>query len=27
MAMIWWLRTEAREVIEAARTGRHDDDD
>ena len=26
LAMIWWIRGEAREAIEAARTGRHDDD-
>lgn len=27
LAMIWWIRGEAREAIEAARTGRHCDDD
>jgi divalent metal cation (Fe/Co/Zn/Cd) transporter len=26
LAMIWWIRGEAREALEAARTGRHDDD-
>ena len=26
LAMIWWIRGEAREAIEAARTGRRDDD-
>jgi divalent metal cation (Fe/Co/Zn/Cd) transporter len=25
LAMIWWIRGEAREALEAARTGRHDD--
>jgi divalent metal cation (Fe/Co/Zn/Cd) transporter len=26
LAMIWWIRGEAREALEAARAGRHDDD-
>jgi divalent metal cation (Fe/Co/Zn/Cd) transporter len=26
LVMIWWIRGEAREALEAARTGRHDDD-
>jgi divalent metal cation (Fe/Co/Zn/Cd) transporter len=26
LAMIWWIRGEAREALEAARSGRHDDD-
>jgi divalent metal cation (Fe/Co/Zn/Cd) transporter len=26
LAMIWWIRREAREALEAAHTGRHDDD-
>jgi divalent metal cation (Fe/Co/Zn/Cd) transporter len=26
LAMIWWIRGEAREALEAAHTGRHDDD-
>ncbi len=25
LAMVWWIRGEAREALEAARTGRHDD--
>ena len=27
LAMVWWIRGEAKEALEAARTGRHDDDD
>ena len=27
LAMIWWIRGEAREAVEAARTGRHEEDD
>ena len=27
LAMIWWIRGEAREALEAARTGVHEDDD
>lgn len=27
LAMIWWIRGEANEAIEAARTGRHEDDE
>jgi divalent metal cation (Fe/Co/Zn/Cd) transporter len=27
LAMIWWIRGEAAEALEAARTGRHEDDD
>lgn len=27
LAMIWWIRGEADEALEAARTGRHDEDD
>ena len=26
LAMIWWIRREAKEALGAARTGRHDDD-